>query len=270
MSKAVLVDTFKCIGCRGCQVACKGWNELPGETTDNKGSYENPPQFSANTFTRVKFNELRYKGKFHWIFTKVQCMHCEYPACAESCLVGALQKTEEGPVVYDDGKCIGCRYCMVACPFGVPAFEWDKPLPWIRKCTFCINRQTAGMEPACVKACPSGALKFGERDELLAEARNRIESNPDKYIDHIYGENEVGGTSWLYLSPVPFEELGFPTLSSTPVTVNTERAIGAVPPVVVTVAALMSAIYWIARRKKKLEQENHPQHNNGTKEKVTQ
>ncbi len=268
MSKAVLVDTVKCIGCRGCQVACKGWNELPAVTTDNKGSYENPPQFSANTFTRVKFKELWYKNKFHWVFTKVQCMHCEYPGCAEACLVGALQKTEEGPVIYDENKCIGCRYCMVACPFGVPTFEWDEPLPWIRKCTFCFNRQGAGMEPACVKACPSGALKFGERDELIAEARERIETYPDKYIDHIYGENEAGGTSWLYLSPVPFDELGFPTLSSTPVTVNTERAIGAVPPVVVTVAALMSAVYWIARRKKKLEQENHLQHNNGTKEKV--
>jgi formate dehydrogenase iron-sulfur subunit len=124
------------------------------------------------------------------------------------------------------------------------------------------------MEPACVKACPSGALKFGERDELIAEARERIATYPDKYIDHIYGENEVGGTSWLYLSPVPFDELGFPSLSSTPVTVNTERAIGAVPPVVVTVAALMSAIYWVARRKQKLEQENHPQHKNEPKEKV--
>ncbi|UCC17198.1 MAG: 4Fe-4S dicluster domain-containing protein [Dehalococcoidales bacterium] len=268
MSKAVLVDTVKCIGCRGCQVACKSWNGLPGETTSNSGSYENPPQLSAVTFTRIKFNELQYKGKLHWVFTKVQCMHCQYPGCAEACLVGALQKSEEGPVVYDEGKCIGCRYCMVACPFSVPTFEWDDPLPWIRKCNFCFDRLGAGMEPACVKTCPTNALIIGERDNLLFEAKTRIESNPDRYIDHIYGENEIGGTSWLYLSAVPFEDLGFPSLSSTPITVNTERGIGAVPPVVVTVAALMSAVYWIARRKKKLEQENHPRHDNGTKEKV--
>ena len=262
MTIAVLCDTNRCIGCRGCQVACKQWNEndefIPieenGVKSVNRGSYENPPQLSARTWTKIRFTELEYAGKFHWVFAKLQCMHCEHPACAEACIVGALQKTPEGPVIYDDGKCIGCRYCMVACPFGIPTFEWDKPLPWIRKCTFCADRQCAGLKPACVTTCPTGALKFGERDDLIAEARERIAATPGRYVDHIYGEKEVGGTSWLYLSPVPFEKLGFASHSSEPVTVNAARAMGAVPPVLLGVAAAMTGIYWLTKRRQKLSQ----------------
>jgi len=265
MTIAVLCDANKCIGCRGCQVACKQWNEndeyIPSPTdetgvqTKNWGSYENPPQLSAHTWTKIRFTELEYAGKFHWVFTKLQCMHCEHPACAAACPVGALQKTAEGPVVYDDNKCFGCRYCMVACPFGIPTFEWDEPLPWIRKCTFCADRLGAGLEPACVKSCPANALKMGEREELIIEARERIAASPDKYVNHIYGEKEVGGTSWLYLSPVPFEELGLPVLGSEPVTVDAERAMGAVPPVLVGVAAIMSGVYWLIKRRQNSGQE---------------
>ena len=254
MSKAVLCDATKCIGCRACQVACKQWNELPAVATTNRGTYENPPKLSAYTFTRIRFTEIADEGKFQWVFAKVQCMHCEHPACAAACIVGAFQKTESGPVVYDDRKCIGCRYCMVACPFGIPNYEWDKPLPWIRKCTFCADRQSGGLKPACVTTCPTGALKFGEREELITDARERIATAPGKYIDHIYGEKEIGGTSWLYLSPVPFEKLGFPTLGYEPVTVNVERAMGAVPPVLVSVAALMAGVYWLIRRRGKISQ----------------
>ena len=252
--KAILVDANKCIGCRACQVACKQWNELPAEETTNRGTYENPPQLSARTFTKVRFNEIEYDGKFHWVFTKIQCMHCEHPACAAACPLGALKKTAEGPVTYDDNICFGCRYCMIACPFGVPTFEWDKPTPWIRKCTFCADRQAAGLRPACVTTCPTGALKFGEREELIAEARERIAAAPEQYVDYIYGENEVGGTSWLYLSPVPFEELGFPTVSTEPVTINVERAMSGVPPVLVGVAATMAGVYWLVQRRDKMSQ----------------
>ena len=265
MTIAVLSDANLCIGCRGCQIACKQWNEsdeyIPAPTGEigvqakNWGSYENPPQLSAHTWTRIRFTELEYAGKFHWVFTKLQCMHCEYPACAVACPVGALQKTQEGPVVYDDSKCFGCRYCMVACPFGIPTFEWDEPLPWIRKCTFCADRLGEGLEPACVKSCPTGALKLGEREELIIEARERIAKNPQKYVNHIYGEKEVGGTSWLYLSPVPFEALGLPTLGSEPVTVDVERAMGAVPPVLLGVTATMAGVYWLIKRRQKLGQE---------------
>jgi len=156
---------------------------------------------------------------------------------------------------------------MMACPFGVPTFEWDKPLPWIRKCTFCADRQGGGLQPACVTTCPSGALKFGEREELIAEARERIAAHPDQYVDHIYGEREVGGTSWLYLSPVPFEELGFPNLKYEAVTINPERAMSAVAPALVAVAALMSGIYWLTKRRNRLsEMESSDQ---GKKEGVT-
>jgi len=262
MSKAVLYDTNKCIGCRGCQAACKQWNEndeiIPveenGVKSVNRGSYENPPQLSARTWTKIRFTELEHANKFHWVFTKLQCMHCEHPACAAACPVGALQKTEDGPVVYDDNKCFGCRYCMVACPFGIPTFEWDKPIPWIRKCTFCIDRLGAGLEPACVKTCPTGALKLGEREELIVEARRRIAAGPDNYVDHIYGEKEAGGTSWLYLSAVPFEKLGLPALGFEPVTVDVERAMSAVPPALVGVAAAMAGVYWLIKRRDRMNQ----------------
>jgi formate dehydrogenase iron-sulfur subunit len=254
MSKGVLYDATKCIGCRACQVACKQWNELPAVATVNTGTCENPPRMDAYTFTKIHFTELEDKGKFQWVFNKLQCMHCEHPACVEACIVGALEKRPEGPVTYDDHKCIGCRYCQVACPFGIPNFEWDKPMPWIRKCTFCADRQGAGLKPACVTTCPTGALKFGERDDLIAEARERIAAAPGRYVDHIYGEHEVGGTHWLYISPVPFEKLGFASHSSEPVTVNAARAMGFVPPVLLGVAALMSGIYWLTKRREKLSQ----------------
>lgn len=252
MSKATLCDATKCIGCRACQVACKQWNELPMENTVNNGSYENPVHLSARTFTKVRFNEVENGGKLSWVFNKVQCMHCEHPGCVEACIVGALEKRPEGPVTYDDRKCIGCRYCMVACPFGVPAFEWDKAIAWIRKCTFCADRQGGGLKPACVTTCPTGALTFGNREELLTEGRARIAGTPNKYVDHIYGEKEAGGTSWLYLSPVPFEKLGFPALPSEPVTINASRAMGLVPPVLLAVAATMTGVYWLTKRRNKI------------------
>ena len=255
MGKAVLYDANKCIGCRACQVACKQWNELPAEVTTNRGTYENPPRMSAYTFTKIHFTELEHNGKFQWVFAKLQCMHCEHPACVTACPVGALVKTPDGPVIYDDRKCIGCRYCMVACPFGVPNFEWDKPIPWIRKCTFCADRQAAGLKPACVTTCPTGALEFGEREELISEGWRRIKAAPDEYVDHIYGEKEAGGTSWMYLSPVPFDKLGFPSVSSDSVTINAERAMGAVPPVLLAVAAAMSGFYWLFKRREKMNQE---------------
>jgi formate dehydrogenase iron-sulfur subunit len=223
--------------------------------TISAGTYENPPQLSARTWTRIRFTELEHDNKFRWVFTKLQCMHCELPACAAACPVAALRKTPQGPVTYDETRCIGCRYCMVACPFGVPTFEWDKPLPWIRKCTFCEDRLDAGHEPACVKTCPPDALVLGQRDELINIGRERINSRPGKYIDHIYGEKEIGGTSWLYLSPVPFDKIGLPVLGTEPVTLNAERAMGAVPPVLAGVAASMAGIYWIFKRRDRLEKE---------------
>ena len=262
MTKAVLYDANKCIGCSACQVACKQWNEndafIPTEENGvkslNRGSIENPPQLSARTWTKMRYTELEDAGKFQWVFTKLQCMHCEHPACAAACPVGALQKTAKGPVVYDDNRCIGCRFCLPACPFGIPTFEWYKPVPWIRKCTFCADRLGEGLESACVKTCPTDALQLGEREDLITEARRRIAVSPGKYVNHIYGEKEVGGTSWLYLSPVLFEKVGLPTLGTEPVSVNAARAMSAVPPVLFGVAAIMTGVYWLTKRRQKMIQ----------------
>lgn len=255
MSKAVLVDLVRCMGCRACQVACKAWNDNPGEVTLCLGCYDNPPDLSADTWSIMRFNELEEGGRLHWVFTKRQCMHCEDPGCVSACIVGAFRKLDNGAVVYDDKKCIGCRYCMMACPFRVPKFEWDTPLPLIRKCNFCADRQAEGLEPACVKACPTDALVYGDRETLVAEAHARIAARPGKYVDYVYGEHEVGGTSWMYISPVLFEKLGFPTVSTEPVTTASETAMIATPGVIVGAAAILSGIYWITKRRMELETE---------------
>ena len=144
-------------------------------------------------------------------FVKRQCMHCLEPACVAACLTRGLARTTEGPVIWREEKCMGCRFCMISCPFDTPRFEYEKPVPSLQKCDLCWDRLQQGELPACVESCPAEALLFGKRDEMLMEARRRIVSNPDRYVDHIYGEHEAGGTGWLYLSSVPFEELGFRT-----------------------------------------------------------
>ena len=250
MSKGVLVDLVRCMGCRACQVACKAWNDNPGEITLCLGCYDNPPDFSGDTWSLIKFDEVEEaNGGLHWVFTKHQCMHCEHPACVSACPVSALEKLSDGPVVYDAKKCIGCRYCMIACPFNVPRVHWDKVLPEIKKCTFCVDRQSNGMEPACVKSCPTDALVYGEREALIAEAEARIRSRPGKYVNHIYGKEEAGGTSWMYISPVPFAELGFPELDSQAIPEMSEAmATYGTPSMLVGVTALLGGLYWFTNR----------------------
>ena len=228
MSVGVLVDITKCMGCRSCQVACKAWNDNPGEDTSCSGCYENPPGLSDKTWTKVKFTEIEENGRLQWLMHKTQCMHCEYPACAMVCPEQVHQKTDLGAVIHEGEKCIGCQNCLTVCPFNIPNIKWaDDPaslwgntLPEITRCNFCFDRINNGEEPACVKACSTGALAFGDRDELIIKAMARILKWPGKYVDHIYGESEVGGTAWLYLSPVPFEQLGFPVLSDEPLDVS--------------------------------------------------
>ncbi len=208
MARSVLVDTTRCIGCRGCQGACKAWNERSVKKTAMHGSYTNPTELNSECFTNVRFVERKQAGAPAWNFVKKQCLHCENPACASVCPVAALQKIPEGPVAYDYDRCIGCRYCMLACPFEVPKYEWERLLPAVQKCSFCAERIRDGLPPACVKTCPTRTMFYGTREEVLAEARRRIANSPGKYIDHIYGLKEAGGTSWLYISSVPFPELG--------------------------------------------------------------
>ncbi len=283
MSKSYLVDTTKCVGCRACQTACKQWKDLPAERTElnrRTGNFQNPTTLSARTLTVVQYHELeddRAPGGLRYLFAKRQCMHCEEPACVAACPVTAIHKTAEGAVAYDESKCIGCRYCMWACPWGVPTAEWDSLAPRIHKCDMCherlrlsppseLNGQPLPAEeagrlaalsslPACVKTCPAGALQFGEREALLAEAKERIRKNPGKYVDHVYGEREAGGTNVLYLSPVPFAKLGFPEVGTEPYPRYSKVALGAVPPAVVGVGAVLGGAYALQKRKAEVAKE---------------
>ncbi|MFP4035384.1 MAG: 4Fe-4S dicluster domain-containing protein [Desulfovermiculus sp.] len=211
MAKGVLVDITRCIGCRSCQIACKAWHNLEAGYEPFHGTYTMPNQLSADTYTRIEFMGNEKGNQPSWSFVKNQCLHCHEPACASACPVGALQKTDEGSVVYDQWKCIGCRYCMIACPFHIPKYEWDTLNPWIQKCTFCADRVEAGMEPACVKACPMHVMYFDDYEKVVQEAKARIKNYPGKYVNHIYGLDEAGGTSWIYIADRPFAELGFDT-----------------------------------------------------------
>jgi formate dehydrogenase iron-sulfur subunit len=253
--KGMLVDLTKCIGCGWCQQACKEWNHLPAHQLGEDRCVQVDECLSADTWTLPELQEIEEDGQHYKVFVKQQCMHCVDPACVSACPVGALQKLETGPVVYDCTRCIGCRYCMVACPFGIPKFEWAEPLPRIQKCTFCADRQADGLEPACAAACPTGALTFGDRGTLIAEAEARIQANPDRYYQHLYGEEELGGTSWMYLSPVAFETLGFPLLGTEPVTSLSEAvATYGTAGVAASVTLLLGGLYyWFNGRQSKVQ-----------------
>ncbi len=242
MKAAILTDLTKCLGCEACAYACKEHNNLDKSAPTNK--------LSANTWTAID----RKNG----VNIRRQCMHCEDPACASACPVGALTKTSVGAVVYDEKKCMGCRYCMVACPFGVPTYEWDKALPTVKKCILCFDAAAGkGTVPACTSACPSGATIFGDRDKLIQIAQERIAKNPSKYINHIYGLKEAGGTSVLYLSAVPFEELGFPkSIRDEDYPELTWNVLSKIPNIVSTAGVTLFGVAWIINRRMKLAAEH--------------
>jgi Fe-S-cluster-containing dehydrogenase component len=202
---AMLIDLTKCIGCRTCEAVCAQTNGLP--EPDYKPETVDTIQRPTTDKQWVVVNKhTTSKGD---VFARTQCMHCVEPACASACLTKALYKTDEGPVTWRSSKCMGCRFCMVSCPFDIPKFEYHSANPKIQKCQMCWSRQVNGQKPACVENCPAEALTMGKRSELIDIARKRIFAESDKYVSHIYGEKEAGGTSMLYLSPVPFKELGF-------------------------------------------------------------
>ncbi|MHB8883139.1 MAG: 4Fe-4S dicluster domain-containing protein [Thermodesulfovibrionales bacterium] len=247
--QGALVDLTKCIGCRGCQITCKSWNQRSTRKTEMSGNFTSPGDMNSETYTLVKFVEAEKDAVVSWDFIKVQCMHCKNPACASACPVGAFTKTPAGPVTYEPEKCIGCRYCMMACPFQVPKYEWDKKYPVVQKCTFCAERIADGMEPACVKTCPPNAIIFGDHDKILAEAERRIKEHPGKYVDHIYGKEEAGGTAWMYLSSVPFETLGFKAgIPKSPLPDLTWASLSKIPYAVGGLAVILSAIAFIRNR----------------------
>ncbi len=206
----VLVDTTKCVGCRACEAACSEANALAAPEQPGDDAVFAARRRTGPTHLTVVNKSTTKSPSGEDRYAKTQCMHCVTPACASGCVVKALEKTAAGPVVYHEDRCLGCRYCMIACPFGVPKYEYTKAAPLVRKCTFCAARQAKGLPPACTDACPSGALTFGKRTDLLEEAKTRIYQNPTKYVHEIYGESEAGGTSWLYISDVPFTSLALP------------------------------------------------------------
>ncbi len=247
----VLVDTTKCVGCRACQAACKKKNNLPADPQPLPQGKTYPAQLSADTFTLVEFRQVSGAQGASVHTVKKQCMHCQDPACASACPVGALKKSSLGPVTYESGKCIGCRYCMIACPFAVPRYEWTKLAPLVKKCDMCAARVTKGGTPGCVEACPTGASTFGDRNAMLEEAQRRILAD-SKYVRHIYGATEVGGTSVFFISDVPFEKLGFKAAPMQPMPVLSANALGDVPNVVLIGGTMLTGLYWITQRRREV------------------
>jgi formate dehydrogenase iron-sulfur subunit len=225
------------LGCGACVAACCEANALP------QPDYQD---LCDHQFTAVK----QGAGSGQDLNIRRLCMHCLDPTCASVCPVGALRKLASGPVVYDASICMGCRYCLQACPFDVPRYEWTALVPRVRKCNFCAGRVAAGKPNACAEACPTFATMCGEREELLARARNRMAREPDKYVQKIYGEEDVGGTCVLALSPVPFGQLGLPEkLPGRPLSALTSAALATVPAVVGAGGVLLAGLWWLTQRK---------------------
>ncbi len=249
-SKGVLFDGTRCIGCRKCEAKCNEVNELakPEKPFDDLTVLDERRRMTQDAYTVVNKYEVEGAGS---VFRKMQCNHCLEPACASACFVQAFKKEPSGAVSYDESVCVGCRYCMVACPFYVPSYSYDDPIaPKVIKCTMCDPLIKAGKRtmPGCVEACPKEALVYGKRDELIKIARERIRRNPQRYVDHIYGETEMGGTSWLYLSSTPFDEVGLDTnLGTTPAPKLTKGALGAVAMVVGIWPVLLGGIYGVTK-----------------------
>jgi len=239
----VLVDTTRCIGCRACERACSEAHDLPVPDIENDGALEAVRDTSDHQWTVVN----RFETSKGPVFVKKQCLHCWQPACAAACLTNAMLKTRTGPVIWRGNKCMGCRFCMVSCPFEIPKFEYHGWNPKIQKCNMCAERLKQGLKPACVESCPTDALMFGSKRELMEIARLRVYHHPGHYVHKIYGEYEVGGTSWLYLSAVPFEEIGFRTdLGTTPYPEYTRNFLYGVPLAMFGLPALLLGLSLLA------------------------
>jgi formate dehydrogenase iron-sulfur subunit len=246
MRAAILTDTTKCIGCSECVLACAKVNHLKNDVPRRWDSNDG---LSARKWTSVL-------GRPDDKYVRKQCRHCLDPACVSACPVGAMHETAIGAVVYDSSKCLGCRYCMMACPFGIPRYDWSRIVPYVRKCILCYDRIEKGGQPACTEVCPTKATIFGDRDELLAEAHRRIRENPGKYRNQVWGESEVGGTSVLYISDIDLSFLTYGEhFGNKPLPHTTRVAMESVPFAFVGVGAAMMGLYWIIHRRMKLQEE---------------
>lgn len=249
--RAILTDTTLCTGCETCVAACKKTYNLGRDRMWRWKEH-------VDSLSSTRYCTVQRRPDSHYV--RQQCRHCNQPACASACIVGALKKEDIGPVTYDAKRCMGCRYCMMACPFGIPRYEWESAAPKIRKCILCYPRLQEGKQPACTEACPYGATIFGTRAEMLAEARRRFAAHPGRYYPFdnpkIYGEHDIGGTSVLYISSISLDFLGWgPELGEEPLPALTWAALRKVPPVVLGVAGLMSGVYWVIGRRMQLQAE---------------
>lgn len=247
---SILTDVTLCTGCEACVEGCKKENHL-GKDVPRRW------KLRIDDLSATRFTTLEHPGGDHHV--RRQCRHCIQPACVSACLVGALQQTPEGAVVYDSDRCMGCRYCMTSCPYGIPRYDWEATVPYVRKCNLCQQRLAKGGIPACVEACPEKATIFGTREEMLAVAHRRIEENPGRYLGKVYGETEIGGTSVIYISDIPLDFLGFkPDLGDEPLPERSWAALSKVPPLIAGMGGLMAGVWWVVGRRMKLaEEEQH-------------
>ncbi len=251
----MLYDATRCIGCRACVTACKEANAMPGNL------YNPPEDLSGDTKNIIK---VWHRGQADQSYMKAQCMHCLDPACARACMIGAFKKREFGIVTWDPDKCIGCRYCQVACPFSIPKFQWAEAMPKIVKCELCNHRisdSTGKPMPACCEVCPREAVISGDYNDLLAEAQRRLDEHPERYYPEgspkIYGAEDGGGTQVLYLAGVDFENLGLPDLGTDPAGISAKKIQhtiykGFVAPV--ALYGILGAVMWRNRRSGKEEE----------------
>ncbi len=254
--KAILVDVTKCTGCERCVEACIAENDSDPVQAHVDRAVTWDGLSENRLLSLVQIGEGRFARK--------SCMHCLEPSCVSACLVGGLTKTPEGPVIYDPDKCIGCRYCMLACPFSIPRYEWQETTPFVRKCTMCFERVQEGIPPACVEACPNDALRFGDRDALLDEAHGLIASHRTVYLPRVWGESEYGGTSLLYLSDVDLSSIGWPPPGAGSVPSLTEPLISKTPFIGLGVASGLLGVNWIIRRRMNLQDETDGPGGSGT------
>ena len=252
----VLVDLTRCVGCRTCEAACNKEQGLPEpeKPFDDYSVFDEIHHGQKRRTDEALYtvvNRYDIPGLDHPLFRKFQCNHCLEPTCLTACFVNAYTKTPEGAVIYNPDVCVGCRTCMIACPFYVPTFKYSSPFPRIMKCIFCYDtRLKYGRPPACVEACPQQALTFGKRKDLVKLGHERIRENPGKYVDHIYGEHEAGGTSWMYLSSVPFDQVGFDThLQNDPILYNVKDFLAMVPMVLTIWPGLFVGFHLLATKK---------------------
>jgi formate dehydrogenase iron-sulfur subunit len=254
----LLIDASRCIGCRRCMRACRTAHPLRGgqesPEIEDLAAIKTLTAYNLTYIHDIPTPDNQTRPQHH---VKIQCMHCQNPACASACPVAALYKTPEGAVNYDESKCLGCRYCMMACPFQIPTYEWESPVPRVRKCTLCYERLVKGEKTACSEDCPVAAITFGKRSDLVEEANKRIAAAPDKYANYLYGLKEAGGTSNLYVSDLPFEKIGLPTkVPKEELPDLTWRALSKTPHVAVGVSLLMAGLNAFTHRKQVLAKKN--------------